>query len=341
MSNPSEPTPSETIDALLEHYLALLDEYTSLRGQLNTLQASMYQSIARANFAAERGVRYYGQDYYDERMQASRRVCISVGSDGGETRREVGGDPASKTGTVETSPAFSVRMYCDETAQKKDNGPGALEVREEVTLDTPEGRNGIIDGTNPTDTTNNSDDSSREKPLEEQHQRKEQGHQTEDPNLQEKQQEETTPKPPNNPTQKKPNNKNDPLRWFGILTPLPLRQAQSHSIRAIEHLVPRLASVSAEMAAVELAVRRARKRRAKEERKQQRESEQRDLGKDEVEKELEEEQGDRDGDKVPQGKGEEEKEGKENKEESVDGGGGEVDVDALEEKMARVEVASG
>jgi hypothetical protein len=64
-------------------------------------------------------------------------------------------------------------------------------------------------------------------------------------------------------SRKKPNRTADPLRWFGILTPLPLRQAQSHAIQAVEDIIPRLATLSAEMARVELEVRRARKRRAK------------------------------------------------------------------------------
>jgi hypothetical protein len=55
----------------------------------------------------------------------------------------------------------------------------------------------------------------------------------------------------------------DPLRWFGILTPLALRQAQVQAIKAVEEIIPRLATLSVEMAAVELEVRRARKRRAK------------------------------------------------------------------------------
>jgi hypothetical protein len=55
----------------------------------------------------------------------------------------------------------------------------------------------------------------------------------------------------------------DPLRWFGILTPLPLRQAQGHAIKAVEEIIPQLATLSTAMAAVELEVRRARKKRAK------------------------------------------------------------------------------
>lgn len=65
------------IDDLLERYLGLVDEYTRLRDDLSRLQRSMFQDVARANFSAERGVRY-GQDQYDERMQASRKLDIGA-----------------------------------------------------------------------------------------------------------------------------------------------------------------------------------------------------------------------------------------------------------------------
>ncbi|CAK7197460.1 hypothetical protein SEUCBS139899_000107 [Sporothrix eucalyptigena] len=55
----------------------------------------------------------------------------------------------------------------------------------------------------------------------------------------------------------------DPLQWFGVLTPMALRQVQQEAIKAIDTIVPRLATVSAEMAAVEIEVRRARKKRAR------------------------------------------------------------------------------
>ncbi|PHH74636.1 hypothetical protein CDD82_4842 [Ophiocordyceps australis] len=55
----------------------------------------------------------------------------------------------------------------------------------------------------------------------------------------------------------------DPLRWFGILTPQALHQAQSTSVHVVERLLPQLASVVAEMRHLEAAVRRARKVRAK------------------------------------------------------------------------------
>ncbi|EJP68837.1 Coiled-coil domain-containing protein 115 [Beauveria bassiana] len=57
--------------------------------------------------------------------------------------------------------------------------------------------------------------------------------------------------------------RDDPIRWFGVLVPQALRDAQSHARRAVQDVIPRLASVQAEMAHVEIEVRRARKRRAK------------------------------------------------------------------------------
>ncbi|TQW00357.1 hypothetical protein IF1G_00288 [Cordyceps javanica] len=55
----------------------------------------------------------------------------------------------------------------------------------------------------------------------------------------------------------------DPIRWFGVLVPQALRDAQRESVRTVEDVIPRLVSVQAEMAHVEIEVRRARKRRAK------------------------------------------------------------------------------
>ena len=183
MAPPTE-TETDTIDRLLEAYLALLDEYTALRATLHTRQADLYHSLARANFSADRGIRYYGQDYYDERMQAGRRLAI--------TQPEGGRDGTTTVFTI-TSPPLPTEQPSPPTKQEKD----AEEEEEE-------------DDTNATNTKKKS---------------------------------------------------TDPLRWFGILAPAPLRQAQGHAITAVEDIIPRLATVSGEMAALELAVRRARKKR--------------------------------------------------------------------------------
>jgi hypothetical protein len=59
------------------------------------------------------------------------------------------------------------------------------------------------------------------------------------------------------------NKPKDPMRMFGILIPQALRLAQAGAIKMVEDLVPKLASVDAEMKEVEIKIRRARKHRAK------------------------------------------------------------------------------
>ncbi|UPK93186.1 hypothetical protein LCI18_004121 [Fusarium solani-melongenae] len=174
------------IDALLERYLGLLDEYTQLRKSLSQIQSNVYQNIARANFAGERGMRY-GQDHYDERMQAIRLLEIDV------DEKEI--------------PSFSIIDAPIEEPEKEEKV--ATEGNDGESEDKAEG------------------DSTKES------------------------------------TQKKPKKNRNPLHWYGIFAPMPLRTAQTQSVQAVEKIIPRLVSVNAEMLSVEIEVRRARKRRAK------------------------------------------------------------------------------
>jgi coiled-coil domain-containing protein 115 len=204
------PTPATTdIDALLQRYLTLLDEYTLLRCRLSALHISVYQHLAKANFSAERGIRY-GQDYYDERMSASRRLGVSVSGSGdgsGGVTFQVVRSEASQT-----------------EAETGVSGEGEAVGEEEGKATREEGGE-VVSGSDDFD----SDDGNGEDLHWQQPKKK----------------------------------ANDPLRWFGILTPLSLRQAQAVSIESVEGVIPRLAAVSSEMAGIELEVRRARKRRAK------------------------------------------------------------------------------
>lgn len=65
-----------SLDGLLERYLLLLDQYQTLQQSLARLLSKGYLSLAQANFSNSNRVRY-GQDHYDDRMQASARVSIS------------------------------------------------------------------------------------------------------------------------------------------------------------------------------------------------------------------------------------------------------------------------
>ncbi|KAI1116022.1 hypothetical protein F5Y14DRAFT_98657 [Nemania sp. NC0429] len=250
------------IDDLLEQYLLLLHEYTSLREELTTLQTGIYQNIARANFAAERGLRF-GQDYYDDRMQASSRLAITQkgqdqdqdqDQDQGRDRRN---PPAIRGGIV---PSFTTinhpaSVSIAEDSESHDPHPhphphpsaGPHPEEAEAEADSVEPSAAKSPTTSPQVQVYVDAQSGKDTDL-------------------------SPPTPTPTPTEARGGGKaapqqqqrpNDPLRWFGLLTPAPLRHAQTQGLRAVEHVIPRLASISAEMAAVEIEVRRARKRRAK------------------------------------------------------------------------------
>ncbi|KAG5920314.1 hypothetical protein E4U61_007967 [Claviceps capensis] len=236
---PNQTHLQDQIDLLLQRHLILLDQYTDLRAHLSRLQSSTFQDLARANFSAPRGQRF-GKDQYDERMRASRRVRLRGGEpveyyvvktkdDGGYEEERDAGDGKGGEDT----------MREEDTQRQNKRGE-----------DGKGGRDG-----NGAENGNGGEDVKEEKNTE--GGEDEEGT-TEDANDAENGEDKTSRsrKPPN-----------DPLRWFGLLTPTPLRVAQGHATQAVEEVIPRLASVMAEMQHVEIEVRRARKRRAKAEAK--------------------------------------------------------------------------
>ncbi|PSN70357.1 hypothetical protein BS50DRAFT_571617 [Corynespora cassiicola Philippines] len=70
----------EQLDQLLEKYLETLDEYQKAQQQLAKFLSSGYLSLAQANFSNSSRTRF-GQDYYDERMQAQRKVSVTAKQD--------------------------------------------------------------------------------------------------------------------------------------------------------------------------------------------------------------------------------------------------------------------
>ncbi|KAK2070687.1 hypothetical protein P8C59_005164 [Phyllachora maydis] len=205
---------AHSIDALLERYLHLLDEYNRLREDLNVAQICMYQHLARANYSAERGVRF-GQNFYDDRMQATRRLVLrahvsAVGSGDAAVRyalrRPHHGHHATQP---EPRPVVTTPSEGDEPLPK-----GAAEMK------------GLV--------ITKSDD--------------------------EKQVQDAAEVGEDRAARVL---RKDPLAWFGLLAPMPLRLAQGQAVAAVEQIIPRLVSVNAEMLEVEIEVRRARKRRAK------------------------------------------------------------------------------
>jgi vacuolar-type H+-ATPase subunit D/Vma8 len=156
----------QRLDDLMEQYLHTLDRYQKAREALSKNLASGYLSLAQANFANNKG-RRYGQDYYDERMQAQRGIQVS------------------SSGEQEQALEFE----CVKAT--------ALESSE---------------------------------------------------NTKESSDEEQAKSPPR-----------DPLRWFGVLVPSPLRSAQTSFVSAVETSIPDLLNVQQELRTLEIEIGRTRK----------------------------------------------------------------------------------
>ncbi|KAI0202201.1 hypothetical protein F4808DRAFT_82444 [Astrocystis sublimbata] len=251
------------IDNLLERYLHLLHEYTSLREELTTLQNGMYQNIARANFAAERGMRF-GQDNYDDRMQASRRLYISYGTaDHGREQTQDPGEIRNIKESDAVTPTFTVINPADAVGVAKLTAAiSMINVNPTSSRSSPppeaENQAGLEEQQATKTADADAEKAGRESTVLPQSQTERDAN-----TIKSEERPETDSPTSTKGGETKRRKSDDPVRWFGLLTPLALRQAQAQSIRAIEHVVPRLASVSAEMADVEIEVRRARKRRAK------------------------------------------------------------------------------
>ncbi|KAH6712557.1 hypothetical protein BKA61DRAFT_86795 [Leptodontidium sp. MPI-SDFR-AT-0119] len=233
MATTDPQTLSDAIDSLLARYLQLLDEYTSLRIPLSSLQSSVYTNIARANFQAERGVSY-GRESYDRRVMQPGRLCRVMGD--------------AEDGTV----IFEIGKVVTSAGEEK-IGLGKTGVSAEA--EDEKGR----DGNNPTPTKNIDDDMEKITV---------QTEATDDPDTQDiKNDKEGKDKEPPRVTNQQDNKSNtqnpDPLRMFGFSIPSALRTAQSSSIQLVESSIPRLATVSLQMRALEIQIRRAKKYRAK------------------------------------------------------------------------------
>ncbi|KAF2405223.1 hypothetical protein EJ06DRAFT_468898 [Trichodelitschia bisporula] len=178
------------LDHLFEQYLELLDQYQTERIKLSTTLSSGFLSLAQANFSSTLG-RRYGQDYYDERMQALRTVYVLP------SNSKLGGEDGEKV-TIEGVPPHSekpARNGIDDTAEPSVAEPSKPACSEDEKEDPHLGRRPSV----------------------------------------------------------------DPIRWFGILVPQPLRTAQAHFTEAVVGPLPRIASLAKKLRALEIRIGRTRK----------------------------------------------------------------------------------
>jgi hypothetical protein len=233
VASPSEPKVApevslERLDSLLETYLELLDGYTTLRAQLSKQFSDGFFSLARANHTSPTlgSGRRYGEEGYDERMKAHRRIMYSTKDskrDENWSTTEDGkvGSPVRSQRLelsdlkADTSPAYKMSIQKSSSSDKTDTNKQRV-ANAALQNDEPTS-SPFVNG--PPTITKSASSSTKTKPT--------------------------------------PSNR-DPLNWYGILIPPPLRQAQASFISAVESSVPQLLNTSASMHDLETRITKLR-----------------------------------------------------------------------------------
>ncbi|KAI5292405.1 hypothetical protein KEM52_006382 [Ascosphaera acerosa] len=284
--SPMAPTPTPTptatataaattdlLDGPLARYLDLVAQYQEERAALSTCLSAGFISLAQANHSAPAGHRY-GETYYDERMKAlrtarcqPRATCgvdldpvMEVGDDVEYTPHGVTGGVAQESqkqrrarqnaaGIAHLTPDTALQKMTDDMYKWEPRPPATIRVvtaawavdsghasdgggdadvssSSDVRSDAKDGSDGS-GGRSSTGVTGGADDRDTSSP----------------------------------PATAPPIASPDPLRWFGILVPHSLRQAQAAFARGVDGPVARLASILVEMDRLEGLVRQAREMR--------------------------------------------------------------------------------
>lgn len=250
-SNSSSPTNASAtsdqiarLDTLLEIYLERLDTYQQLRNELSKNFAAGFLSLAHANHTSSLGSgRRYGEEGYDLRMKAGRRVRIHTKADQdivGLSRKDLDShmQPAAESTlestrwTIEPSgeyagdptDAVTTSTCTGMPTQDQDQTSGCPA----ASMD-PKASNSTTSSGLPEPTT-----MSTSAPLSDQ----------------------PRDQLPNGKL--KPRKPLNPLNWYGVLIPASLRATQSSFTTAVQDQVPQILTVQAEMTRLEMQIRRLR-----------------------------------------------------------------------------------
>ncbi|KAL4773645.1 hypothetical protein BDW60DRAFT_184095 [Aspergillus nidulans var. acristatus] len=233
-----DPTPDllESLDALLEKYLHLLDKHQRLQHVLASKLSSGFLSLAHANYTCPPG-RRYGADYYDGRMKASRRVILRPPS---STDRE------DSTAKLESPPPngasskgiFSIEFTSSNDEEEQPDTDESSGTGEKALEQEPLKNAGDNNAAETTAAPQNSSEASETKT-------------------------EAEADAKSGPIRRRPRTL-DPIKWFGILVPPSLRSAQKSFTEAVEGSLPELAGIVVEMQAAEKEITELRRRMGRE-----------------------------------------------------------------------------
>ncbi|KAK2783276.1 hypothetical protein FQN52_000377 [Onygenales sp. PD_12] len=218
------PADKKAYTELSQDLDTLLERYLSLLDEQQRLQEDIGRHFSSGFFSLARANnscppgRRYGADYYDERMKAMRKISITPPPPLPPAHQSSPSTMASPSFTTIPPPAP------EPTPTPAPATPKPTPTEEETEDTTPSPRSSQSPSPSPSSSS-------------------------------------PSPSPPDTSstsTSTTPPKPRNPLTWFGILTPAPLRSAQQSFTRAVDGPIPALAGVVSEMRAVEREVGRVR-----------------------------------------------------------------------------------
>ncbi|KAL1963761.1 hypothetical protein VTN77DRAFT_7827 [Rasamsonia byssochlamydoides] len=222
------------LDSLLERYLNLLDRHQTLQKEIGKQLSSGFFSLAHANYCSPPG-RRYGEDYYDQRMKATRRLLLKTPSLPPDQKTESG--QSHSTSLIYQVQYTSVIPHEEESEDEKDHRGKTEQSGTNISSTSEQEEEDTASGTDSPETSDIPTPPTPSEPTEEE--------------------QETQPESPEPP--RKPFRSDDPLSWYGILVPPSLKNAQRSFTEAIDGNIPELATVISEMRQVEQRVYSLRK----------------------------------------------------------------------------------
>lgn len=265
---------SERLDQLLASYLELLDTYTSLRTQLSKDFSSGFFALAQANRSSTLGPgRRYGEEGYDDRMKALRRVKIESGTDSEHVKTV---NVASAPQDAQQGEESRARSDTDKVAEDLKIERSADQVRDRDrynTIPSEEDEDILKNGSTWTKQQSNDDQSTEEQ---------------EDPasdspsnSVQDASHQSSPLTHPTSTltsrctmsncytytstytstaiasassTSTGPPASTDPLKWYGILVPAPLRTSQTHFQTIVASTIPALLTLESRLRSLETEI---------------------------------------------------------------------------------------
>ncbi|RAO72796.1 uncharacterized protein BHQ10_008808 [Talaromyces amestolkiae] len=230
----------QLLDNLLERYLHLLDTHQKLQESLGKQLSSGFFQLAHANYVSPG--RRFGEDFYDERMKATRRLNFTSLLDDEQSdsdRIEARVDRVQFE--VEYKSVLDKKDNNEkdktEDGDEKDAKSSATEIVAGSDNETEQETSASGIATPPTQTQDINRDNDNDK--------------GKDSTVAD----EST----KNSTKKKIFRSDDPISWYGILVPSSLKSAQKSFIEAVDGGIPQIVSVMQDMRCVEDMVYELRK----------------------------------------------------------------------------------